>query len=87
MLAGIVVVAWDSWWGNSYRLAVLPIYRRWGIGRLLVRKVENFLSARGVQRVGGLMASGESLAVSFWDALIDAGYNRDLTFVRYVKNL
>jgi hypothetical protein len=52
-----------------------------------VRKVENFLSARGVQRVGGLMASGESLAVSFWDALIDAGYNRDLTFVRYVKNL
>lgn len=86
-LVGAVVAGWDGWRGNIYRLVVLPTYRRRGIGRLLVREAEYFFSAKGVQRIGGLVARGEPLAVSFWDALADAGYNRDSTFVRYAKNL
>lgn len=86
-LAGAVIAAWDGWRGNIYRLAVLPTYRRQGIGKLLVKKAEDFLSGRGAQRIPMLVANEESLAVSFWDALVDAGYNRDLRMVRYAKTL
>ena len=87
ILVGTVIAAWDGWRGNIYRLAVLPTYRRRGIGRLLVKGAEVFLSGRGAQRISILVANGEPLAVSFWDALIDAGYNRDLRIVRYAKTL
>jgi len=86
-LVGTVIAGWDGWRGNIYRLAVLPDYRRQNIGRLLVKEAENFLSTMGAQRIGGLVASQRPLSVSFWDALADAGYNRDSTFVRYTRNL
>ena len=86
-LVGTIVATWDGWRGNIYRLAVLPTYRRRGIGRLLVKGAEDFLSGKGAQRISILVANGEPIAVSFWDALIDAGYNRDLRIVRYAKTL
>ncbi len=64
-LAGAVIAAWDGWRGNIYRLAVLPTYRRQGIGKLLVKKADDFLSGRGAQRISILVANEESLAVSF----------------------
>ncbi len=86
-LVGTVIAAWDGWRGNIYRLAVLPAHRKRGIGRLLVNEAESFLVAKGAQRIGGLVARDEALAVSFWDALADDGFNRDETFVRYAKNI
>ena len=86
-LVGTVIAAWDGWRGNIYRLVVLQAYRRRGIGKLLVKGAEDFLSGKGVQRISILVVNEEPLAVSFWDALIDGGYNRDLRIVRYAKNL
>ena len=86
-LVGTVIAGFDGWRGNIYRLAVLPAYRKQGIARLLVREAENFLVAEGAQRIGGLVAKEQPVAVSFWDALADAGYNRDDTIVRYARSL
>ena len=86
-LVGTVIAAWDGWRGNIYRLAVLLTYRRQGIGRLLVKGAEDFLLGKGAQRISVLVANEEPLAVFFWDALIDAGYNQDLRIVRYAKTL
>ena len=86
-LVGTVIAAWDGWRGNIYRLVVLQAYRRRGIGKLLIKGAEDFLSGKGVQRISILVVNEEPLAVSFWDALIDGGYNRDLRIVRYAKNL
>jgi len=84
---GTVIAGWDGWRGNIYRLAVLPAYRKRGIGRLLVNEAENFLIAKGAQRIGGLVAKEEPLAVSFWDTLAENGFRRDSTFVRYAKSI
>ena len=86
-LVGTVTAGWDGWRGNIYRLAVLPAYQKRGIGRLLVNEAENFLVTKGAQRIGGLVARDEPLAVSFWDALADDGFRRDESFVRYAKSI
>ena len=86
-LVGTVIAGWDGWRGNIYRLAVLPEYRRQGIGKALIQEVERRLSVRGTQRVSILVEHEDALAVSFWDALSDMGYTRDLRIVRYVKTL
>lgn len=86
-LVGTVIAGWDGWRGNIYRLAVLPNYRRHGIGKDLVSEAEHRLSLKGAKRISVLVAHEEPLAVLFWDALIDAGYNRDLRIIRYVKTL
>ena len=86
MLIGTIIAAWDGWRGNFYRLAVLPAYRKRGLGKLLVNEAENFLVAKGAQRIGGLVAKDELLAVSFWQSLTGDGFRRDDTFVRYAKS-
>jgi len=86
-LIGTVIAAWDGWRGNIYRLAVLPDYRRQGIGQHLVERAESFLSSKGARRISVLVAKDESLARSFWDTATDTGYNQDLRIVRYVKTL
>ena len=85
-LVGTVIAGWDGWRGNLYRLAVIPAYRRQGLARLLVNEAESFLAAQGAQRIGGLVAREGPSAVSFWDAMADAGYARDESFVRYAKS-
>ena len=87
MLVGTVIAGYDGWRGNIYRLAVLPDYQRRGIAKLLVKEAEKFLVSQGAQRIGGLVAKEKPVAVSFWNALVDNGYNRDESFVRYAKNL
>ena len=86
-LVGTVMGGWDGWRGNIYRLAVLPEYRRQGIGRALVREIEYRLSLRGSQRISICVAQGEDLAVTFWNALRDIGYERDYRIIRYAKTL
>ncbi|MGH7374267.1 MAG: GNAT family N-acetyltransferase, partial [Candidatus Rokuibacteriota bacterium] len=47
LLVGSIIGGWDGWRGNIYRLAVLPSYRRRGIGRALVAAAEQSLVERG----------------------------------------
>ena len=86
-LVGTVIAGWDGWRGNIYRLAVLSEYRHQGIGRALVQEAEYCLLVRGARRISILVAHEETLAISFWDALNDIGYERDPRIVRYVKSL
>ena len=55
LLVGSIIGAWDGWRGNIYRLAVLPSYRRRGIGRALVTAVEERLAERGARRISALV--------------------------------
>jgi ribosomal protein S18 acetylase RimI-like enzyme len=83
-LVGAVVAAWDGWRGNMYRLAVDPADRRRGVALALVRAGEAHLAARGARRVTALVAHEEAEAVGLWQA---AGYVRDATIARFVRNL
>lgn len=83
-IVGALVAAWDGWRGNMYRLAVHPDHRREGIARELVRHGERHLQSRGARRVTALVAHEELEAVGFWT---DAGYLRDTTIARFVKQL
>ncbi len=84
-IVGTILGGWDGWRGNIYRLAVLPGYRRQGIGKALVQEVEHRLSARGTRKISILVEHEDALAVSFWDSLNDIGYERDPRLIRYVK--
>ncbi len=86
-LVGTVIGGWDGWRGNIYRLAVLPEYRRQGIGKALIQEVERRLSAKGTKKLSILVEHEDALAASFWDSLEDIGYKRDPRMVRYVKTL
>ncbi len=86
-LVGTVIGGWDGWRGNIYRLAVLPEYRRRGVGRALIQEAEHRLSDMGTRRLSILVEHEHAWAVSFWDSLGDMGYQRDPRIVRYVKAL
>ena len=86
-LLGTIIGGWDGWRGNIYRLAVLPEYRRQGIGRALVQEVERRLALKGAQKVSILVEKEEILAVIFWNALKDIGYEPDDRLIRYAKSL
>ncbi len=86
-LVGSIIGGWDGWRGNIYRLAVLPEYRRRGVGRALLQEAERRLSAKGARRLSILVEHEHALAISFWDSLSDTGYERDPRMVRYVKTL
>jgi ribosomal protein S18 acetylase RimI-like enzyme len=83
-VVGALVAAWDGWRGNMYRLAVLPEHRRGGIARRLVEAGHERLRAQGAARVTALVAQDEQDATALWRA---AGYERDESIVRFVRNL
>ena len=85
LIVGTVIGGWDGWRGNIYRLAVLPEYRRQGIGRALVLETEKRLAQRGARKISVLVEQEEDLAVAFWDSLKDAGYELDSRFIRYTR--
>jgi ribosomal protein S18 acetylase RimI-like enzyme len=82
-LVGVIIATWDGWRGNIYRLAVLPEFRRRGVGRRLVEAGHERLRAKGARRVGALVGSEEAAAIALWVA---AGYERDDLIVRFVRN-
>ena len=84
-LVGTIIGGWDGWRGNIYRLAVLPDHRRQGIGRALTQEIASRLHDRGAKRLTILVEHEDTLAVSFWDALSNLGYELDPRMVRYVK--
>lgn len=83
-IVGSLIAAWDGWRGNMYGLAVLPQFRRAGVGNLLVREGESRLLAKGARRVTALVYAEDERAVSFWEA---AGYRLDEGTSRHVKTL
>ena len=83
-LVGALVAGWDGWRGNMYRLAVHPDHRRRGIALRLVEAAERHLERQGARRITALVAHEELEAVGFWT---EAGYARDTTIARFVKQL
>ena len=86
-LVGALIAGWDGWRGHIYRLAVLPRWRRGGLGRELVREAERRLRAKGACRLSILVVGHDECATAFWDGLEDDGYELDSRMVRYVKTL
>ena len=82
-LVGSIISGWDGWRGNIYRLAVLPSYRRRGIGRALVGAAEQSLVERGARRISALVEHDHPWAVGFWESL----YEPDSRMIRYVKKM
>jgi ribosomal protein S18 acetylase RimI-like enzyme len=83
-LVGTLVVGWDGWRGNMYRLAVRPESRRRGIGSALVDTGHAHLKALGCRRVTALVGIDQDVAGSLWRS---AGYSLDDRIDRFVRNL
>lgn len=83
-IIGTLLGAFDGWRGNMYRLVVHPSRRRQGIGRQLVRQVEQVFAGWGVRRVTVLIEVDRPWAMDFWTAV---GYPQDDRIVRHVGTL
>jgi ribosomal protein S18 acetylase RimI-like enzyme len=83
-IVGTLVVGWDGWRGNMYRLAVRADHRRRGIGLALVEAGHEHLRSLGARRITALVGAEEEEAAALWRA---AGYERDEKIVRFVRNL
>jgi ribosomal protein S18 acetylase RimI-like enzyme len=83
-LGGTLVVGWDGWRGNMYRLAVRSDMRRRGIASALVEAGHEHLRSVGARRVTALIGVEEDAAAALWTA---AGYTRDEYVDRFVLNL
>jgi ribosomal protein S18 acetylase RimI-like enzyme len=83
-VVGTLVVGWDGWRGNMYRLAVRSDYRRRGIARSLVDAGHDYLRSVGAPRVTALVGVDEEEAVALWESV---GYEYDEKIVRFVRNL
>jgi len=80
-IVGSLLGTFDGWRGNLYRLVVAPEHRRQGIGRQLVRQVEQIFREWGVKRTTVLVEVDRPWAIEFWSAV---GYPRDEHIVRHV---
>jgi ribosomal protein S18 acetylase RimI-like enzyme len=83
-ILGTVVVGWDGWRGNLYRLVVAGEQRRRGVARALVTEAERRLRAVGCPRITALVHLGLPEAPKFW---APAGYWHDEPTGRFVRNL
>ena len=81
---GTLVVGWDGWRGNMYRLAVRADHRRRGIALRLVAAGHEYLRSLGARRITALVGVEEDEAAALWRA---AGYEHDLRIDRFVLNL
>lgn len=85
-LVGCLMGGFDGWRANMYRLAVLPGYRRRGIGQRLVRLVEQRFRELGAVRLYALAVKPEiePAAADFWLAM---GYELNPRTRPYVRTL
>ena len=86
-IVGTVMGGWDGWRGNICRLAVVPEYRRRGIGRALVEEIEKRLRLKGAQKISIIVEGNDKLANNFWNAMKKYGYEYDPRIIRYAKKL
>lgn len=83
-IIGSLIVTFDGWRGNMYRLAVHPDYQRRGIARRLVDEAEEWLRSVGSRRITALVEGDHDYATSFWKS---AAYEYDAGIRRYSKNV
>ena len=79
---GTLIVSFDGWRGNMYRLAVLPEFQRRGIASVLVTTAERWLLESGCRRVRATVVREHEWATRFWRA---SGYTDDSS--SYVRML
>lgn len=68
LIVGSVIAAWDGWRGTIYRLAVLPAWRRQGLGRRLIAAAEKRLADIGAVRIQAIVVEADAHAAGFWRA-------------------
>jgi ribosomal protein S18 acetylase RimI-like enzyme len=83
-LVGTLIVGWDGWRGNMYRLVVSGTRRRRGVARRLVQAGEMHLREVGAPRVTALVGRDQEDASKMWRAL---GYELDEKVHRFVRDL
>jgi len=83
-LVGTIMAGWDGWRASMARLAIDPQYRRIGLARSLVERVERELRSLGARRIGAIVLKNNRGGRAFWSS---AGYELDREDVRYVKDL
>ena len=83
-LIGTLIAGFDAWRGNLYRLAVIPEFRRRGVARALVARVEQAFRERGVRRVSALVEREREQSIRFWTTM---GYIDDVRLARFVRTL
>ncbi len=83
-LVGTIMAGWDGWRASMARLAVDLRYRRIGLARSLVERVEWEFRSLGARRIGAIVLKKNRGGRSFWS---NAGYELDREDVRYVKDL
>jgi ribosomal protein S18 acetylase RimI-like enzyme len=81
---GTLIVGWDGWRANLYRLAVLPARRRRGIARGLVVAAQERLRAGGARRGAAVVVIDHDHAAAFWRSM---GYVLDGQVGRFAKML
>ena len=79
-VVGAILCGHDGRRGYIHHLAVLPEYRRQGIGRLLVDKSISALQASGIQKCHLFIFHDNSGGINFW-ASIGWTYRQDIGVV------
>jgi ribosomal protein S18 acetylase RimI-like enzyme len=81
-VVGTLVVGWDGWRCNLYRLAVRPAARRRRIATRLMEAAAERASAIGARRLDALVSDTNSDAVAFWRAAGFAVYTGESRWTR-----
>lgn len=66
VMIGFCMTAHKGFGGYVITIDVLPEYRRFGIGSMLLIESENHLAAAGVREIGLETAMDNSVAIAFW---------------------
>jgi ribosomal protein S18 acetylase RimI-like enzyme len=65
-IVGSLISGWDGWRAHLYRLAVHPDARRRGIGRALLGRATERLTALGATRIDAMVLQNNDLGQRIW---------------------
>ena len=80
VMIGTVIGGWDGRRGWIYHLAVDPKQQRIGVGKFLVRELENRMRRKKVPKVNALVYNANRVSLSFFRKM-GYGEERGLTMV------